>query len=444
MNNILKRLSIFWQNSFKDASEDAEYLFIPYSVLLMIAFSAFFIFKELGYNVYKQEVPIARIFGICLCLLLSLKNYWPQKLQPFKTYVWYILLATTIPFFDFYIAMKNSTNEMLIMDFIVGIFQIMILTNIFVGTCLILFGITIAIMIFAITSGLENIKFSPLFTHDIVYCVYIFIFSSFLLYVREKSQKYKLTAAESLANVIAHEMRTPLRTIASSAQIIKRYLPKLIENNIVISKYLDKNFETAHELSLDKIDPENYKTLYDSINIIREETKNSFLIIDMILMQISIKSNKDQNVSLISVKQLIEDSIRRYNFFPSEKMLLHLNIANDFLLLGNSMLLLHVMFNLFKNALYIIKKYNKGAIYIWTNRNKKYNELHFRDTAMGIKKDILPFIFNSFFSSKNCSSGLGLSYCKQVMDIIHGKIECRSEYGKYTEFVLYFPFISPN
>ena len=444
MNNILKKLSIFFRDNFKDASEDAEFLFIPYSIFSMIFFVAFYAANGLGCKFYEQEVFGLRLLSILLCVLLSLKNYWPVKFQYLKIYIWYLLLVITIPTFDFYLTLVNSFDGFVLMDFFVGIFQIMILTNIFTGFILVLSGVLLSTTIFSCVYDIKVIKFSSLFVHDIIYTVYVAIFSAFLLYLREKSRKYKLNAAENLANVIAHEMRTPLRTIASYAQIIKRYLPKLIANNIVISKYIVKNPEITNELRLEYIDPENYKTLYDSINTIREETKNSFLVIDMILMQISIKSNFDQSVSLISIKQLIEDSIRRYNFFPSEKTLLHLNIISDFLLLGNSTLLLHVIFNLFKNSLYIIKKYNKGAIYIWTNHNRKYNELHFRDTSMGIKSDTLPFIFNSFFSSKNCSSGLGLSYCKQAMESIHGKIECRSEYGKYTEFILYFPFVTPN
>ena len=65
------------------------------------------------------------------------------------------------------------------------------------------------------------------------------------------------------------------------------------------------------------------------------------------------------------------------------------------------------------------------------------NRLHFRDNGYGIKPDILKKIFEDFYSTAGI--GIGLSFCKNVMDKINGTIVCHSEFGKYTEFILIFP-----
>ena len=72
-----------------------------------------------------------------------------------------------------------------------------------------------------------------------------------------------------------------------------------------------------------------------------------------------------------------------------------------------------------------------------------YNYLIVKDTATGIPKDFLPKIFDQFETKKSTSggTGLGLAFCKMVMESYGGKIECNSELGKYTEFVLSFPKI---
>lgn len=444
MNNLLKKWHIFWWNNFISKAEESEYLFIPFAFLSVIAFGIFYIFNELGYKLYEQEVLIPRLMSVVMCFLLMLKNYWPTKLQKFKFYLWYILLTFTTPFFDFYIVITNNFNDFLMMNFIIGVFQIIILTDLFISMFLIPIGILGACAAYIYVYGYENINFAPLLAQDMIYLLYIFAVSAFLIYIRNSSQRDKIHSIENFSNVIAHEIRTPLRTIASYSKVIKQNLSKLIANNVMIAKYAENHPEILSELDAKNLSNINYQNLHDAIDTIREETKNSFLVIDIILMQMSIKSTKTTDMSLFSIKQLIEESIHRYNFFPQEKILLHINLANDFVLMGNKTLLMHVMFNLFKNALYVIKKHNKGAIYIWTSKNNKYNELHFRDTSIGIPTTSIPFIFNSFYSSKNSASGIGLAYCKQVMELLRGKISCHSEYGKYTEFTLYFPIVSPN
>lgn len=68
--------------------------------------------------------------------------------------------------------------------------------------------------------------------------------------------------------------------------------------------------------------------------------------------------------------------------------------------------------------------------------------MHFRDSGTGISADILPKIFDLFFSQTHHGSGIGLAFCKIVMESYGGKIECKSAEGEFTEFILSFPPIS--
>jgi len=66
-----------------------------------------------------------------------------------------------------------------------------------------------------------------------------------------------------------------------------------------------------------------------------------------------------------------------------------------------------------------------------------------RDTGPGIAPDAIPKLFDSFYTSgKQGGTGLGLAYCKRTMKALGGDIQCRSELGKYTAFVLFFPKVS--
>ena len=94
----------------------------------------------------------------------------------------------------------------------------------------------------------------------------------------------------------------------------------------------------------------------------------------------------------------------------------------DFKFNGDDTLIIHVILNLLKNAFYFIDKVGKGEIYIWAEINKNKSLLHFKDTAQGIEPEVLPKIFNQFFTYEtNRGTGIGLSFCKIVMQSHHGK-----------------------
>jgi signal transduction histidine kinase len=69
-----------------------------------------------------------------------------------------------------------------------------------------------------------------------------------------------------------------------------------------------------------------------------------------------------------------------------------------------------------------------------------------RDNGSGIPKEILPKIFDRFFTTKSGpdasgkgGTGLGLSACKQIIDEHKGRIRVESTVGKGTAFTIRFP-----
>ena len=87
-----------------------------------------------------------------------------------------------------------------------------------------------------------------------------------------------------------------------------------------------------------------------------------------------------------------------------------------------------VFINLLKNA------YKHGGanvkIKIWT----KGSYLYFKDYGRGIPKESLPHIFDRFYTQNKTGTGIGLAFCKMVMEDLGGHIECKSKYGEYTKF----------
>ncbi len=103
---------------------------------------------------------------------------------------------------------------------------------------------------------------------------------------------------------------------------------------------------------------------------------------------------------------------------------------------------MHILYNLMRNSFSFIESEKKGLITIWSSESLKWQNLHFCDTAKGISQKDLPHIFEHGFSKRHTGTGVGLHYCKKMMEIMSGQISAVSQEGKFTEFVLRFPKLS--
>ena len=73
--------------------------------------------------------------------------------------------------------------------------------------------------------------------------------------------------------------------------------------------------------------------------------------------------------------------------------------------------------------------------------NVLFDQVTIRDTGVGISPEFLPHIFEPFSQENNSvtsrysGSGLGMTICKQIVELMGGTISVHSEKGKGTEFV---------
>lgn len=253
-----------------------------------------------------------------------------------------------------------------------------------------------------------------------------------------KDTQEKLRKAEGrldgmllLSASIAHELRTPLTSIRAGVKGLAGLLPRLFDAYRQAKK---------HGLEIKPISEKVLNISQDSLERIDNSAKKAHQTIDMILMSISADENNLKRNDFCSIQQCINAGIAEYSFQPGKAAQVHLKEIQDFNFYGSEMLIKHLIFNLLRNALYFIEKVGKGEIFIWTSLGRDFNQLHFKDTGQGIAKQTLPHIFDRFFTEgTHQGTGIGLSFCKMVMENLGGKIECRSELNEYTEFVLYFP-----
>ena len=98
----------------------------------------------------------------------------------------------------------------------------------------------------------------------------------------------------------------------------------------------------------------------------------------------------------------------------------------------------HILFNLLENSLHAMP--DGGVITVRAHHTGNgFVEMRVEDTGTGIRPEIIPSIFDPFFSTKEGGTGLGLSIIQKILLDIGGDIEVRSQQDIGTTFILRLP-----
>jgi signal transduction histidine kinase len=98
-----------------------------------------------------------------------------------------------------------------------------------------------------------------------------------------------------------------------------------------------------------------------------------------------------------------------------------------------------VLINLIKNAWEACRDMSQPKIVIETHKNEYQKPvITISDNGCGIIPGVMDKIFVPFFTTKTGGSGIGLTICRQIMNLHHGNITIESEVDKGTRVTLRF------
>jgi signal transduction histidine kinase len=150
-------------------------------------------------------------------------------------------------------------------------------------------------------------------------------------------------------------------------------------------------------------------------------------------------------IERVQVSELVTSALRLLSHELHDKVTVENEIASDQTIWANRNQVTQVLVNLLQNAIYALAKKtnaeNSPTIWLRALEDYEHSLLIIRDNGEGISPEILPKIFDPFFTSKDVGEGmgLGLSICYRIMQQHGGSIDVRSERGLYSEFILRFP-----
>ena len=141
----------------------------------------------------------------------------------------------------------------------------------------------------------------------------------------------------------------------------------------------------------------------------------------------------------VSVGELLGDMKK---LFPDKEIHYIYKVENpDLNLMLDRSQIEQVLINLLKNAGEACTEQPHPEVVIATRHvpEKQLFYLTVSDNGSGILPEVLDKIFVPFFTTKPSGSGIGLSLCKQIMNLHGGSISAVSEMGKGSCFTLKFP-----
>lgn len=246
--------------------------------------------------------------------------------------------------------------------------------------------------------------------------------------------KYNLLNPMAIAATVAHEMRTPLRSIRNQANGMNVHFSTLM------SGYL---LAVEHGLCEASIRPLTLSRLSAMGEMIEHEVDRTNTALDMMLANIKMDRIDRAAFACYSVSRCVAEAMERYPFEEHERQRVAVGVLADFQFFGSDNLLILVVFNLLKNALYATAAAGRGSVTITSAVTENENQLVVVDTGTGVASDALPRIFEPFFTTKRgTGAGIGLAFCERVMRAFEGSIHCASVAGVSTTLTLTFPRLS--
>jgi signal transduction histidine kinase len=216
-----------------------------------------------------------------------------------------------------------------------------------------------------------------------------------------------------LMGIIAHDLRNPLSSTLSLANLMKSESENFNEDQMIC------------------------------INGIIKALNRMVDMVDRILDVKALEAKQDQlNLEKVELSELIKNTYESYKSkIEDKKLKVQLNL-NSIYARVDRQYLLQVLENLLSNAIKFSPPEKSIFLNLWIHEGKAH--IGIKDEGPGISSDDQKKLFHKFqqLSAKptggESSTGLGLSIVKKYTELMKGNVWCESEPGKGAKFVVTF------
>lgn len=228
----------------------------------------------------------------------------------------------------------------------------------------------------------------------------------------EKSNNTK----DKLFEIVAHDIRSPMSAIAGLSEIL---------------------FHDGHKISDDK--------RAKFISSIHSATSKLTSLLENLLYWARAQQKQNSiNAEFFPLKDLVLEAVELFKSnLESKAITMKMDISESYIVYADYNMIYVVLRNLISNAIKFTAR--GGSLIIVINERMHMVHFELRDSGVGVADDKIPHLFSSTLLSSDRGTegekgtGIGLSLCKQFVDLNNGEIGVTSSLGKGSVFWFSLP-----
>lgn len=276
-----------------------------------------------------------------------------------------------------------------------------------------LLGCSLAYLIFVLTppNPALNFQYSQLFIY-----AFLLVVIAALMYQKKRAEQQRISAMLMATNCIAHELRTPLLSLRGNAKGISDTLPELLQGHQMAVK---------HNLLQTNLSEDRLRLLNSSLSRLDSEINHANIVIDSILLNFRDGNLKTVRTELCSMQECVNIAIDKMKYHPLYRANVISISGKDFKLEAQKQLFVHVIINILKNAFYFTHNLSKAKIRVELSKTNTENMISICNNGEPIPSHLINRLFDRYFSTTQSGAGVGLTFCKRIVEMMGGKIICR-------------------
>ena len=219
----------------------------------------------------------------------------------------------------------------------------------------------------------------------------------------------KLAALGTLAAGVAHEVKNPLHALTLNLHLLQAELAAPEPAAVEVKEYFDilrSEIDRIHRIV------ENFLR-FSKPSIPEITSLNPHALLERVLSLTAFEA-ADHGVRIVTQFDPTLDS-----------------------LLGDDGQLSQVFLNIVINALQAMP--SGGTLMVTTRRGVGWAEIAVTDSGEGIPREILPHVFDPYFTTRPRGVGLGLAIAHRIVEGHQGTIDVESEAGRGTTMIVRLP-----
>jgi len=227
-------------------------------------------------------------------------------------------------------------------------------------------------------------------------------------------QSEKMASVGQLAAGIAHEINNPVNAIVNTVGPLEEVVA-----------------------NIDK-DPEAAKEAVEMVKVVQRGAQRTKAIVAALH---NYSRTDDESIVDFDIDRSIDDSLELLRHLLKQNVTVEKKYKNPGRVRGHAGQINQVFMNLLTNAAQALAGRENATVTIETGGDADGVEVKIIDNGPGIPPEVLPRIWDPFFTTKDVGegTGLGLSIVHELVERHGGTIDCHTKIGEGTTFTVKLP-----